>query len=707
VTSELLSTIDLDVTYRSDSSRLVSSFYVPCLRRSVLYRRAVGYFTSSGLAVAAQGIAHLINNGGKIRLVASPALSEEDAEAIASGYEDRHSVVSRVTAKELSGIEDHLTRARLGALAWLISQDCLDIRLAIRMDSSGKPQRGIYHEKIGVFTDNGGNHVAFVGSPNETAGGLVANFESIDVYWSWEDPQDRVDRKIDAFDRLWNNETDGLDVLHFPDTPREILESYRTKTPPTADPDEVEEASDEAKSPENSDGHNNTPVIPREITLRPHQIQAQQSWFTNNGLGTLKMATGAGKTFSALAIAAETYRKASLKALVVICPFQHLVVQWAKEARRFGLDPVLAFKDQAQWVDLLNSQLFALRSGTIPFVSVITTNRTFCLDTFQFSLGHFPKSTLIVGDEAHNLGAKGLRAKLPENVRYRLALSATPERWFDDSGTASIFEYFGPVLQPEFTLEDALRGNVLSPYDYYPILIDLSPEETDEYLQISAQIAKYASGIESGDDNPALTSLLVRRARLLGSAEGKIPALKRLMKKRLETTHTLFYCGDGSVESEVTEESRRQVEEVTRVLGQELRYRVASYTFETRLEERDSIRIRFENGELQGLVAIRCLDEGVDIPLIQRAVILASSRNPRQFIQRRGRILRKSPGKPKAEIYDMIVIPAIDGEISDSERNLMKKEIVRFKEFAGLALNAGQAISEILPIQSRFGLLDV
>lgn len=706
MTSGQLQELDLDVTYRSDSSQLVSSFYIPCLKRSSLYRRAVGYFTSSGLAVAAQGVAHLIGSGGKIRLVASPVLSEEDADAISSGYEDRNSVVSRVTAAELSAVEDQLTRARLGALAWLISQGCLDIRLAIRMDSFGKLLRGIYHEKIGVFTDRAGDHVAFVGSPNETAGGLVSNFESIDVYWSWDDPQHRVDRKIDAFDRLWNNETDGLEVMHFPDTPREVLDSYRTEAPPKSDPAE-NDTTTVGSEEENTGPANGTPKLPSDITLRPHQVQAKRSWFANNGIGTLKMATGAGKTISALSIASETYGKAGLKALIIVCPFQHLVVQWAKEAERFGLDPVLAFRDQTKWVDLLNSQLFALRSGTIPFVSVITTNRTFCLDAFQFSLGHFPKATMIVGDEAHNLGAGTLRAKLPNGVRYRLALSATPERWFDDSGTASIFEYFGPVLQPEFTLADALSRGVLSPYYYYPVLIDLSPEETDEYLEISAQIARYASSIESNEDNPALTGLLVRRSRLLGSAEGKLPALRRIMSDKLETTHTLFYCGDGSVENEVTEESHRQVEEVTRVLGQELRYRVASYTFETRLDERDSIRIRFENGELQGLVAIRCLDEGVDIPLIRRAVILASSRNPRQFIQRRGRILRKAPGKKNAEIYDMIVVPAIDAEVSESERNLMRNELLRFKEFAGLALNAGQAIETILPLQSRFGLLDV
>ena len=199
----------------------------------------------------------------------------------------------------------------------------------------------------------------------------------------------------------------------------------------------------------------------------------------------------------------------------------------------------------------------------------------------------------------------------------------------------------------------------------------------------------------------------MQRARLIGSAANKLQALRELMRSRLDTTHTLFYCGDGSVEEE-TAKSSRQVEAAARILGVELGYRVNTYTAETPLDEREHLRQQFERGELQGLVAIRCLDEGVDIPAIQNAVILASSSNPRQFIQRRGRVLRPHLGKERATLFDMIVMPpALDRQTWDVERNLLRKELKRFVEFADLADNAGEAREKLLAVQTQYGLLDV
>ena len=210
-----LSDLSLQVEYSSDDMGLVGEFYTPCLSRAVLYRRAVGYFTSHGLVCAAQGIAALLNNGGKIRLVASPLLNEADIEAINQGYKRRDEVIQEAAAETLSNVEGRIAKSRLDALAWMISTGLLDVNLAIRVNSSGNIARGQYHEKIGVITDADGNHVAFSGSPNETSGGLVDNYESIDVYWSWDDPHARVQRKIDKFERIWANETSGLSVINF------------------------------------------------------------------------------------------------------------------------------------------------------------------------------------------------------------------------------------------------------------------------------------------------------------------------------------------------------------------------------------------------------------------------------------------------------------------------------------------------------------
>ena len=179
------------------------------------------------------------------------------------------------------------------------------------------------------------------------------------------------------------------------------------------------------------------------------------------------------------------------------------------------------------------------------------------------------------------------------------------------------------------------------------------------------------------------------------------------MANRRDTTHTLFYCGDGRVESPLSGEERRQIDVVCELLGRDLRIRVAPYTNADSSSQRENKRRQFEDGTLQGLVAIRCLDEGVDIPAIATAVILASSTNPRQFIQRRGRVLRPSRGKKAAEIFDMIVVPPRDVCHWESERTMLRTEMTRVAEFADLASNQGAARAAVLDLQKTFDLMDV
>lgn len=456
------------------------------------------------------------------------------------------------------------------------------------------------------------------------------------------------------------------------------------------------------------------PMMPSSLQLRQYQRQAIAGWFANNGRGTLKMATGSGKTVTALAIACQLYQQIGLEVLLVVCPYRHLVTQWARECEKFNLKPILAFENLRNWQSQLSTQIYNLRSGSQGFVTVITTNSTLIGDGFGSQLKYFPAKTLIIGDEAHNLGAPRLEESLPRRVGLRLALSATPERYFDDGGTQSLFDYFGPVLQPEFTLQDAIAQNALVHYLYYPVLVELTEAESIAYLKLTKKIGRSLLYRErengnGGDfeDNEDIKSLLMQRARLIGAAANKLTALRELMANRRETTHTLFYCSDGSQDAG-QRSSLRQLKAVAKILGVELGYKVSTYTAHTSLAERETLRLQFESGELQGLVAIRCLDEGVDIPAIQTAVILSSSGNPRQFIQRRGRVLRPHPGKERATIFDMIVLPPdLDRETIEVERNLLKKELRRFVEFADLADNAGEARMKLLDLQKRYGLLDL
>jgi DNA phosphorothioation system restriction enzyme len=450
------------------------------------------------------------------------------------------------------------------------------------------------------------------------------------------------------------------------------------------------------------------PQIPKDVQLRQYQREAVTNWFANQGRGTLKMATGSGKTITALAIATELYQKIGLQVLLIVCPYRHLVNQWDRECCKFSLEPILAFENVRNWQSQLSTQLYNIQAGNQSFLTIITTNATLIGEGLQSQIKYFPDKTLIVGDEAHNLGAPRLEQSLPRNIGLRLALSATPERYFDEQGTEFVFDYFGSVLQPELTLADAMRQGALVRYLYYPILVELTESETRAYARLTKRIGWTMMAEENIENSETLTSLLMQRARLIGTAANKLAALRQLMVGRLDSTHTLFYCGDGSVEDAVTVESGRQLAAVTKLLGTELGYRINTYTAETSLAEREDLRHQFETGKLQGLVAIRCLDEGVDIPAVQTAVILASSGNPRQFIQRRGRILRPHPGKERATLFDMIVLPPDLGrETIEVERNLLKKELRRLLEFADLADNAGEARIKLLQIQRKYGLLDL
>jgi DNA phosphorothioation system restriction enzyme len=693
--------------YRSSECNIVKDFYIPCLEQATVYNRAVGYFSSSSMACVAQGLTAFVRSGGQMHLITSPALSAEDVQAIAQGIQSREQVIEAALLRQLAVELSQVIQDRLAVLAWLLSNGLLEIKLAIPKTLR---QRGIYHEKLGVFADLDGHVVAFTGSANESASALIDNFECLDVYCSWDEGvRQRALQKARHFQDLWNDQTKHVEVMAFPEAVARSLLQLCPSQPPNQEP-RVATGHGDYKIDDSSSLERlrvGMPRIPPIITLRSYQQQAIANWFANKGRGTLKMATGSGKTITALAIAAALYDKIQLQALIVVCPYRHLVTQWARECRKFGLEPILAYENVRQWQDRLSSQLYSVRSGYQPFVTVLTTNATLMGDGLQSQLPYFPEKTLIIGDEAHNLGAKHLEQSLPRTMGLRLALSATPERYFDEVGTKGIFNYFGPVLQPEFTLADAIAQGALVHYLYYPILVELTEEEAQRYATLTQKIGQLSSMGDS-DLEEKIKGLLNQRSRLIGNAANKLIALRSLMVNRLDTSHTLVYCGDGSVESAVSQENYRYIEAVTALLGKELGYRVNTYTADTTLDEREDLRQQFESGELQGLVAIRCLDEGVDIPATQTAVIMASSGNPRQFVQRRGRVLRRAPDKGRATIFDMIVVPPdLEGQSLAVERGLLKKELRRFVEFAQLADNAGEARVQLLDLQKRYSLLDM
>lgn len=691
----MLRDINLRKSYRSDEHNLIKDFYIPCFSVSVFYKRAVGYFSSSALSLAARGIYSFIKGGGKMELIASPYLSKDDIENINKGYILRREVEKNALIRTLEDECDIVTNERLGILAWLIEQKRLNIKIAVLKD---RGKQGIYHEKLGIFYD-GSDYVAFTGSPNESESGLVSNFENIDVFCSWRpEDEERVEEKIKNFIKLWEDNTHFLRVYRFPEAARLSLLRKRVNTIPDKD-------SEEDFIPVNTTPPKGCPKLPKDLYLRPYQRKAIENWYDAKCQGTFMMATGSGKTITALSIIERLYAEYGLRAVIIIAPYRHLVVQWAKECEKFDLNPICCFETQKKWFDILSASLYSLQSGNLKFLSVITTNSTYSMPNFQSLLKYFPLNSLIIGDESHNLGSSRIISLLPEHIRMRLALSATPERWFDNEGTQDLYNYFGPIVF-EFTLKEAIEQSALVPYRYFPLFVHLTDEESERFLELSRKIASAFSSTKKIEESSQVTILLGERARLIGTAYNKLIALHNLMKERIDTSHTLFYCGDGSVEETLTFEMKKQIDQVCHILGYQLGYRVDKYVAETSLDERDELRVKFDIGDLQGLVAIRCLDEGIDIPSIRTAVILASSTNPRQFIQRRGRILRKFHDKKEAEIFDMIVLPP--GECVSkfqSERTLLKQEINRCLEFANLALNSGEIRSKLIDIQLLYGLL--
>jgi DNA phosphorothioation system restriction enzyme len=701
----VLQDIHLASSYRSGRNSLLIDFYIPCLSESVFYRRAAGYFTSDSLAAAGRGLYKIIQHGGQVRIVASPVLSKEDVEAIRTGYKHREQVIEEALARSFDLESLSLAaKERLGFIAWLIGEGRLDIKIALVETANGF---GIYHEKIGIFSDESDNQVVFTGSANESIGGLVSNFESIDVYRSWKDEDvSRIESKIEDFESLWTNCTANLHVYDFPEALKRRLLTLRPHTTPTRDPEEPME---------NATASEAFPSIPSDVTIREYQKTAVEKWFEKGGKGIWRMATGTGKTITALALVTQLARllrenKRPLFA-VVVCPYKHLVSQWASEAKRFNMNPIRCFESKHLWSPVLNDLVSAANEKHLQFLAAITTNATLQTPAFQEVLARTQVSLLLIGDEVHNLGASGLSVSLPPNASYRLGLSATPERWFDEAGTEVLLRYFGEVIF-ELTLKEAIDLGALCKYDYFPHVVEFEGEELDAYLDLTRDITQLV-GAEGGEltdetDNPRLKWLLIQRARLISSAKNKLPALEAAVDRK--SAYNLFYCGDGRVQYEPAGDDIRQISAVVHMLGRRLGMSVHSYTAETYLDERDDLRIRFAAGKLQGLVAIRCLDEGVDIPETRRAFILASSTNPKQFIQRRGRVLRRAPGKELAEIHDFLVVPPArigTDEFYATERRLFRRELERILLFARLADNGPQAVRTLLPLRERYQLLDL
>ena len=694
--------------YKTYKHNIVKEFYTPVLQESVLYQRSVGFFSSTALIELTKGIAGIVKNGGKIQFIVSPYLSEEDVEAIQKGYEKKK-IIEQALLREYKEPENYFQEERLNLLSHLIENGNLEIKVAFTPPNKST---GMYHEKVGIVTDAEENKIVFTGSLNETINAFYNNYESIVVFTSWEESRQYAEEMQNDFDTLWNNEDTDLEIIEFPEV---VKEKIKLNQKPKINYD-----IDEEEMVEESPVQKGVPRMPPGFDLRDYQKDAIEKWEENNYCGIFDMATGTGKTYTGLGAVTKLYEAKKRLAIIIVCPYQHLVEQWVEDIELFNLLPTIGYSSSKQknWKKRLEDDILDFSIGVIDCFCFVTTNATYSSKFVCEQMKYLGKDTLLLVDEAHNFGSPNLRNKLYPNIEYRLALSATLDRHGDEEGTDCLKTYFGEKCI-QYDLKRAIKEGKLTPYYYYPVVVYLDEDEKEQYRDISYRVSKECHKDKRGDlkITDKGKRLLLQRARIVAGAKSKLVELKKLMQNYKNDTHILVYCGATRVqtfeydESEHDEEGERQIVAVSKILGNELGMKVTHFTSNESAEEREVIKRRFASADpYQAIVAIKCLDEGVNIPSIKTAFILASTTNSKEYIQRRGRVLRLASNKPYAVIYDFVTLVRPLEEVNpystdyNCERALAKRELARIKEFGEIALNSRDSDELINDLECAYEL---
>lgn len=692
-----MSLTNLHLPYVMDTSsfNLITDFFVPALATSVRYDRGVGFFSSGWLKIAAKGMVEFAANGGRARWVTSPILSEADWTALRTGDVARYDPILRqALERNITDLAKALQEQTLSALAWMVADGILTFKIALPRN---KLERGDFHDKFGIFTDSEGNQVGFNGSYNDSIQG-TRNYESIKIFPSWEAAfAPLVQADVERFERLWSNIDPNVRVFDLPEVTEKILNLRKGKRP-YPEPEWV-------RSSQTNNGNRISkyrlvrPFVPGHITLRDYQLEAMDAWLAGGRQGILEMATGTGKTISALSIAVRLFNQVGRFVLVIACPYKHLVEQWSTEALQFGFRPIRVAESKTKWEADVVQSLRAYGKEYTDIVTIVTTNKALQAGVFPQLVKEFWPEAFLVIDEVHYAGAPTILAALPEQAPWRLGLSATPIRHYDEDGTEAVLSYFKDIVF-SLPLEDVI-GTHLTPYYYHPIPVEMTDDEFAQFCNLTDKLRRQMRG-EDQPMSEAAQLIAIKRARVLNNSVAKLDWLQENIDPYAKMRHTLFYVGD------------KIFADVRRLLGVEKHIRIHEFTHrQTSNEERQKILNRFAEGDLQALVAMKCLDEGVDVPPTRTAYFLASSGNPREFVQRRGRVLRRSEGKEHATIYDLISIPPMDyidqGDLNpnyNAVRSAVRREYRRVKEFASLAINQYQALDRMFTIADKLDLLD-
>ena len=725
-----------DGTYVPGEEFSPERFFNDGLKNSTEFDLKLGYFSSAAISVLAEGFATFISQGGCMRLIINHIVSKKDKEAITNGV-----MGNVIDCSDLSNFQylkttfNEYQEQFFRCLAYMISEKRIDIRI---IKPRGK--KGIAHTKSGQFRD-GDSITAFTGSANFTISGLFNNIEEIKI-----DRSDSVDRMVQKriekqrkdFDAIMSGEKKGIDYL----SPKDLVEALSTNY---GDSDieellDVEKKLREVKRQHrqiSNSAHDDIEAsIPRFPYDKPREYQqlAFENWKNNKQKGLFAMATGTGKTITSLNCLLEIYKRNGYYKAIILVPTITLVNQWEKECWKFNFSNIIkVYSKNAEWrskIELLQmSEKYRKPSEPAQNFIIISTYASFAREKVFTILNSFERAkVLFIADEAHNMGSPSILKRLG-TIKYlrRIGLSATPERQYDVDTNVKLYRFFGAEdnFTFEYSMKEAIQKGVLCKYYYYPHLVKLTDEEMANYVELSEKISKYFNynkGVFDKKDD-ILMSLLLARKRIIHKAANKLDAFKKIIKERYEKNgnlkYSLIYVPEGNkpdyiIDSDIFDKSEQVADDdvsnhlidvYTEAVMKVDKY-ITVRKFVSGQKDRDAILADFARGKLQVLTSMKCLDEGVDVPRSELAIFCASTGNPRQFIQRRGRVLRQHPDKHMAEIHDLVVAPEVSATSSGykMEQALLKNELLRVKNFSILSENQSYSQMELKSVMEHYGL---
>lgn len=725
-----------DGTYVPGEEYSPERFFNDGLMNSTEFDLKLGYFSSAAISVLSEGFATFISKGGYMRLIINHIVSKKDKEAISDGM-----LGNIIDCSDLSNFQylkstfDEYQEQFFRCLAYMISQKRIDIRI---IKPRGK--KGIAHTKSGQFRD-GDSITAFTGSANFTISGLFNNIEEIKI-----DRSDSVDRMVQNriikqrkdFDAIMSGEKKGIDYL----SPKDLVEAISTNYGES----DIEELLDVERKLKEVKKSNRpiTTVVQDELTValpsfpydkpRDYQMLAFENWKNNGQKGLFAMATGTGKTITSLNCLLEIYKRNGYYKAVILVPTITLVNQWEKECWNFNFCNIIkVYSKNTEWrskIELLQmAEKYRKPNEPTQNFIIISTYVSFARENVFSVLNSFERAkVLFIADEAHNMGSPSILKRLSTiNYLRRIGLSATPERQFDEDTNKKLYRFFGAEekFTFEYSMEEAIQKGVLCRYYYYPHLVKLTDEEMANYVELSEKISKYfnynSGEFDKKDD--ILMGLLLARKRIIHKAANKLDAFKKIIEERYEKNgnlkYSLIYVPEGNKpdyfpEADLFDKAEQVADDAVSDhlidIYTEAVMRVDKYItvrkFVSGQKDRDEILSEFAKGKLQVLTSMKCLDEGVDVPRSELAIFCASTGNPRQFIQRRGRVLRKHPDKYMAEIHDLVVAPEVSSTSASykMEQSLLKGELLRVKNFSMLSENPSYSQMELKAVMEHYGL---